>query len=354
MRGWLAPVLVIVAVLALIAVVLTAFSAGQPPRHVIVATGEWEPFVGADLPGYGPLARLLTTTMRRAGYEPVYEFGPWSEGLDRAARGEVFGTFPFIRTAEREERFAFSAPLVHSDYVLFYKLPGFRPDGIDLAAITDPAELRQYDVGLVEGYQLWGDLPQLVDIAQTYDDIYAAFEALDRGEIDLLGEGRIVGEDVLQSPRARLDATHFAPIDDEGSWLRGSRQAFRLLTEPTGDKRQVLQQLGRALEELKEAGVYDDILGPLAEQGLRRAPDLVRIGAAVVTARDPRNGRRYLLPRGTRAAVVEWPPAYRDGWTGPASANDRLECRIKVLNGPQRGRVFVVAAEQVEFEERAP
>lgn len=351
MRRWMAPVIVILLVLLAIGVVLSVFSAAvRPPEQVVVATGEWPPFIGSNLPDYGPLAELLREVLSREGYRPSFEFGSWSEAQDRAASGKVFGTLPFIKTAERELRFSFSEPLVSAEYVLFYKLPAFRQDGGDMERIADPEELSSYKVGLMEGYQLWGDLPNLVDVAETYDDLYEAFEALDRGEIDLLGESRVVGERILLTPGFRWDPEHFDHIDEAGSWLRGTKQEFHLLMKRSEKNEELLQDsINPALREVERTGVYEAIMTPLQLDPV--APERISLLSAPTPAKNPVNGRWYLLPRGTSAAVLAWPDAFRQGQSSLEGSNEPLWCRIKVLNGPQRGRVLMVEADQIELED---
>jgi|GEM_PF-6984863 len=346
----MAPAGVILLTLLLMALVLQMFSSeGRPPRPVVVATGEWEPFVGADLPSYGPLTRLVEAALTRAGYDPLFHFGSWQEAQNNAATGEVLAAFPFVETTERRQRFHFSDPLHTFRYVLFYKRPAFRKDGADLALIAGPEDLSRYRVGLVEGYQLWGELADTVEVAETYADLGQAFEALSSGDIDLLGEGRIAGELFLNRPEVSLDASQFDAIEAAESWLPSSRQQLYLIAERSPRGESFIQQFDRALAEVRSSSGYAGIAEALARaEGWRRA-DRVTLSSAPVAAKDPRSGSWVLLPRGTRATVLEWPPDFLGGHAQPPPLAAPRWCRVKILNGPQRGRILMVEAERVEL-----
>lgn len=338
---------------ALVALVLQVYTSEKRPlRPVVVATGDWEPFIGRDLPGQGPLAELVEVTLIRAGYDPVFRFGPWQAGLDDAAAGEVLATFPFIETPERRQRFLLSEPLISFRYVLFYKRPAHRDDGADLGRIQNLEDLARHRVGLAEGYQLWGELADTVEVAERYDDVHQAFTALDDGEIDLLAEARLAGESFLHRPDVALDPSHFTTLESEG-WQPGGRQELRLLTQRSPRGQAFLTRFDAALERVKGSSLYEELAEDLAGAVPRRA-DRITLTSAPVAAREPggegSRDRWYLLPRGTRAVVLEWPDAFhRSGAEPPATSGTEHWCRIKVLNGPQRGRILRVEASQVEL-----
>lgn len=342
MRNWTVFLAVSLVTLVLVILVLQLYSSEQrPPVPVEVATGEWLPHVGSDLPGYGPLARLVEETLAEIDYEARFRFGSWEKAQKDAAAGEVLGAFPFI---EREE-LARSEALTTFHYVLFYKRAPFRDDGRDPASIDSLEELRSYRVGMVEGYRLWSWLADEVQVAQRYDTLRLAFEALERGEIDLLGEGRIAGEYHLHRPDVSLDATHFGILGDSESWLPSGEQELYLIAEGSPRGHAFIARFNAALEVVKAGPFEADAVEPAGLEGA----DRVTLASAPVAARDSHDGQWYLLPRGTRAAVLEWDPAYHQGWAEPPKdgGERRGRCRIKILNGPQRGRVLLVGADEV-------
>jgi len=342
MKNWTVFLVVSLVTLVLVILVLQLYSSEKrPPVPVKVATGEWPPYVGSDLPGHGRLARLVAQTLAQIDYEPRFRFGSWEKAQNDAAAGEVLGAFPFI---EREQ-LARSDALATFHYVLFYKRAPFRDDGRDPASIDSLEELRSYRVGMVEGYRLWSWLADEVQVAQRYKTLRLAFEALEREKIDLLGEGRIAGEYHLHRPDVPLDATHFDVLGDSESWLPSSEQELYLIAEDSPRGHAFIARFNAALEVVKAGPFHAD---PAEPSGLEGA-DRVTLASAPVAARDPDDGQWYLLPRGTRAAVLEWDSAYHQGRAEPPKDGGGTpgRCRIKILNGPQRGRVLLVAADEV-------
>jgi len=352
-RAWIAPGIVILLTLLLVAWVLVIFSSeSRPLRPVVVATSDWEPFVAAGLEGHGPIARLIDETMRRAGYRPVFQLGAWQEAQDDVVSGNAFAAFPFIRTTERERSFLFSEPLFSFSYVFFYKLPDHRPDGVDLGAFHSTDDLARFDVGLIEGYQLWGELAEEIEIAATFNDLSTAFEALDHGEIDLLGESRIVGERVLYGPEARIDATHFGIIEGTERGLNGGRQDLHLITADTDENARFMRRFDRALRRVRQRPLYAEIVSALRTPDTARGADRVRLASAPTRGRDPVSGRWLLLLRGTRASVVEWPEEFVNGRSTLRRGSEPVFCTVKVLDGPLRGRVLRVPTDELELTTR--
>lgn len=96
--------------LAALAPLPAAAAAAVPLR---LATGDdYPPFTGRSLPGGGLITEIVTRVLQAMGRSPQIVWLPWRRGYVEAASGDVFGTFPYIRTPERERQFLFSAPLL--------------------------------------------------------------------------------------------------------------------------------------------------------------------------------------------------------------------------------------------------
>lgn len=82
--------------------------AGYPPYHFINADGEADGFDVA-------LARAVA---RDLGLQPHFVLGEWDEALDALARGET-DIVPMFWSAEREQRYLFTQPILIRHHVLF-------------------------------------------------------------------------------------------------------------------------------------------------------------------------------------------------------------------------------------------
>ena len=146
----------IAAALAALLAAVTSFApmplaAAEPVR---LASLEWEPYIGPNLPEQGYVAELIRAAFAEQGLSVEFEFYPWARALHLARNGSVDGLVPEYFDPSRESEFAFSDPFPGGPLV-FYKR---RSDAIAFAAdpIADPdaalQALKPWRFGVVRGY----------------------------------------------------------------------------------------------------------------------------------------------------------------------------------------------------------
>ena len=160
------------------------------PNNVPVrlATLEWKPYIGSDLPEQGYVAVLARAVFAEQGVPVQIDFHPWERALHLARAGEVDGLLPEYFDPSREADFIFSDPFPGGPLVLFKR----REDAI--AFNTDPVEdadaalrgLMDKRFGVVRGYV---NTP-VFDAAnyllkEEFQDDAALLRALVNGDIDL-------------------------------------------------------------------------------------------------------------------------------------------------------------------------
>lgn len=346
---WVAALAVVVALVTGY-YVTSQFSASpvQPPRSIVLATYAWAPYVDPDQADGGPVTAIIVETLRRQGFDPTVRYVGADLAQRRTEEGRVFGTFPFIATGERHERFAVSPPIFTFDYVLFYDR---ERDGTD-PPVAEAADLAGLTLGVVDGWEVWPELDRLVPDADRQAgiaDSRAAFEALAKGEIDLLPEGLLSGRAVVQDPTFPHDEGRFAHVTADDPALR-STQSLHLLLPDTEVSRAILDDFGDHLEEVRSTPAYR-----AAEAALQTSErsDLVEL------VPDPAHGlvelfatedarRSFWSPAGTLADVVSWPTT-GDGWR-----SDGVMIEVKIRNGPARGRLAYVDARSIRLTGGSP
>jgi polar amino acid transport system substrate-binding protein len=85
-----------------------AFAADAPRKTVVLATTEWPPYIGQELPEQGYVHILATRAFAHAGYEVQIRFYPWARALALAREGSVAGLLPEYYDASRTGEFAYS------------------------------------------------------------------------------------------------------------------------------------------------------------------------------------------------------------------------------------------------------
>lgn len=86
--------------------------AGAMAQTVALVTGpNYAPFTGEQLPEGGMATELVRAVYKAEGQDATIVFQPWKRGAEGTAKGEFFATFPYVRSAEREQEYLFSASM---------------------------------------------------------------------------------------------------------------------------------------------------------------------------------------------------------------------------------------------------
>ena len=97
--------------LALLSALMLSVTAGAARATVIESTldlvtgNDFAPFTGEDLPQGGMLTELVLRSFKAMGLGYDVRFVPWKRGYDGVVAGKFLGTFPYVRTPEREQEF---------------------------------------------------------------------------------------------------------------------------------------------------------------------------------------------------------------------------------------------------------
>lgn len=121
--------------------------ADEPPGVVQLATLEWVPWVGRDLPGEGISTAVVRAAFAETGVPRVeVRYRPWPRTLKEGRLGQVDAIYPAYHSPERERDFLFSRPILAAPLVLV------RHAEVPLAFDGDLEALRGLRIGVVRGY----------------------------------------------------------------------------------------------------------------------------------------------------------------------------------------------------------
>lgn len=334
-RSWLAAGLVGVLTFTGFVVIALVIRGDRPPqiRPVAVASGEWAPFVGSDLPNGGPVAEIMGDVLQQAGYEPQLTFSSWSAVDQRTAEGSVFGGFPLVGSAERSARMILSEPLLSFDYVLFVRAD-------DTVKPTSAEELRGLRVGGIAGYDYWRELEDAATEIVRFDTTVDGFEALQRGDIDVFAEGEASGYVALESPDLALDAAQFEVLPGDDAWVRSTQHLYFMMPR-SSDAERALERIDESIALVKRSPDYRRLLIELQPHS-RVSDRVVLRGTALVPLSDADGDVVARTPPGVIATVLEWPENLG------ADGTDGALVRVKLGDGPHAGRILWVPASNLE------
>ena len=168
----------------------------SPSTSVIrLANGDWVPFAGENLPGYGCDSHVVTEAFSQAGYSVKFGFFTWARAIRLAEIGEWDGTLEWADTPEHRSSFYISSePLSEQEWVFFYRADQpFQWQSLD--------DLKDKKVGITRGYT-YSDLlndyiktKKIIIEEATNDE--ANFKKLIAGRIDIFPMEKTVGMAML-------------------------------------------------------------------------------------------------------------------------------------------------------------
>ena len=91
--------------------------------EIKLATGnQYAPYADSQLLNGGMITEIVVKAAERIPNSPkvILEYYPWERALDVARKGHVDGTFPFVATEKRLEKFHYSAPILVGQQRYFY------------------------------------------------------------------------------------------------------------------------------------------------------------------------------------------------------------------------------------------
>jgi polar amino acid transport system substrate-binding protein len=136
----------------------------ERPQVIYLATLEWPPYSGKNLPNGGETVEKVMTVFRRMGYDPQIEFLPWSRAV-RGTSGEsptYLGFFP--EYPSDNSHFLLSGSLGESVIGLAHK----KSSKLDLSTI---ASLTKYRLGVVKDYINTQEIDRLIQSGEIKPNV---------------------------------------------------------------------------------------------------------------------------------------------------------------------------------------
>ncbi|WP_108650056.1 substrate-binding periplasmic protein [Dongshaea marina] len=162
------------------------------PR-VEISTGEWPPWISAEMDGYGNGSQIVTQAFALEGYKTRFHFFGWTQAYQRAKQGEFQATFGWIYNKQRAQDFNYSQPVFRANYYWFYL-----KDNPKAPFDWDTLQNRQdLNIGITRSYWYGEEFDALkrkgrFQIKEASTNL-VNFKRLLAGEIDLFPHNLCVG-----------------------------------------------------------------------------------------------------------------------------------------------------------------
>ena len=222
-------------------------------KTIRITNGEWPPYLGEQLPGYGIASKIITEAFAESGFKVEYGFFPWHRSLELAKTGEWDGTAVWFKTSERQEIFYFTDPVIDSSYVFFHlKKFAFHWKTLD--------DLKGIEIGATRDYA-YGDAFSNAEKSGLLTVYWANGDEINlrhllAGQIQIFPLDKIVGYDMIRRLFDPTVAEEFAydplPLKSDYGYL--------LLSKSNPANKDLVSAFNRGLLKLKNSGRYDKII----------------------------------------------------------------------------------------------
>lgn len=308
--------------------------------YIKLTTNEWNPYILGKEEGF--IEEILKETFSLSNQEVKIYYNSFDEGYNDTLNGVYDGTFPYFFTKEREKSFLYSDPLFEVENVLFYNKR-------NLDSLND---IFSRKIGLVKGYAYNNiDLNRFAD-KKYFDNELTAFDMLNSGKIDLLPANKLVGIHIIK----KYFNDFYSNIDFIKDAKVTSKDFFYLILANNTKNKNIIKVFNKSLRKLKQSGKFKEILLNNQEQINENLSDVVKLvnnteSFPMVVASDESNSNlKYIIPRGTKAVVIEWSKHFIE--KGSIKVYDEMfkKTKVRIVNGPLKGKVLYIENMYIEID----
>lgn len=235
--------------LALIAVALSASSqaASSAAPAATLAIGEYSPFVAQPLPEYGVTAAIVTAAFNEQGIQVHYDFLPWKRGYTLTLQGKYVGTFPYLKTPEREASFLYSEAIFTDRFRLFVEHSQQKQSNWLNKRVCVPLG---YDTTQIEAFTTANQIS-----FEQPPDIANCFKMLKRKRVDAVWVSELVAADTNRALFGADARTYPCDIS-----LLDENKYYFIVSKTLPQAAQWMARFDAGLQKIRKNGRYAEIL----------------------------------------------------------------------------------------------
>jgi polar amino acid transport system substrate-binding protein len=226
----------------------------QSPNNIVLATGEWSPYISQKLEDNGVLIQIVVAAFLMENINVELKFYPWKRVYEMSKAGFVDGVIAYAKTVDREKHFIFSDSVYVGRYVFFHlKSTAFDwNDYEDISHLT-LASTRGFG-GMGKAF-LQAEKLNIIKVLRLNSDVQS-FGMLKYKRVDAIPSDLEVGYTLIAKlfpdVGKRLFTHHSHPILKSDYHLAMSIKLDR--------SKQLMKAFNQGLMKLKKTGRYEEII----------------------------------------------------------------------------------------------
>ncbi len=231
-----------------------AAAANTSPVVLRLASGEWPPYTGKDLPHQGCDSQVVAEAFALEGIRVEYTFLPWARAFLLSKNGVMDGTVEWAGNDDQRASHFISKDYISAQQWVFFH----RANRSFSWKILD--DLSGLTIGLTIGY-IYSDI--FIEMQRRNPRMFAEaasdllnFRKLLNGRIDLLPLERAVGQYLI---RTELNENEQAQLTADSRPLADFHPRV-LLSRAVAGNEERMHAFDRGLQRLKKSGRYQEIM----------------------------------------------------------------------------------------------
>lgn len=226
---------------------------------IIIVIDEWPPFTSKEMSSYGIGTQIVIEAMKAVGLECEFQFKPWGRALEMVKYGEAWGTFPWLYKDERVSDYLYSDVVLEGNSKIFYKKNNPNMN-VEIPEYNTIYDLRQFKFGGVYAYTYEADFekPENKFKYELYSTLELAFNALDKGNVDIINEDEAVGWYLISKLYPGREG-EFATLEKNLLTVN----MYMLVNNSDEQSLNIMDKFNEGLAIIKKNGRYDEIISAL-------------------------------------------------------------------------------------------
>ncbi|MEA9357871.1 transporter substrate-binding domain-containing protein [Bacteriovorax sp. PP10] len=237
-----------------IVLLLSAFCFATQAESLRIATGEYVPYTGENIPNQGISSMVVRAVFKELKQDIHLEFMPWKRVMMLVENGTVDGSYPWSANSERLKNYYFSTP-IHQYRIFSFTKKGNEfntaksltgkticiPDGWDKSpfnSLIEKSKMKVFSPGTVE----------------------SCFGMLALGRVDIIFINELVGKYVVD----KLFGKKSPLVASEKDYLREGNELHFMVSRKSPNGKKIISDFNRGLERIKANGVYDAIVSVIS------------------------------------------------------------------------------------------
>lgn len=308
-----------------------------------ITTSHWYPYVSFSKDKQGVITQIVQATLKNMNMDFKIEKNEFDEGYKYTIENKYNATFPYFMTKQRKKEMYFSDSLLSVENVLFYNKTNFP---------QDLNNIYTYKIGVVKGYAYKNIQIDKFKNKITLDNELEAFEMLDKGKIDLLPSNKLVATHIIKM--------YFNDFHSNIDFIKDANftsiDFLYFIASKNKKNKNLIEKFNVSLKEIKRKGEYKEILLKNRETLKAYLSNVIRLTnntetfPMVVASSNPSSKKKYIIPRGTKAVVLQWSEHFTN--EGKLKIYDEMfkKTKVQIINGPLKGKIVFVENMYIEIE----